>query len=306
MRFKRKVECDISAKLGYFCRYFATRHFSFVLAMLGFSFFSCKPQVKENLPSPPKTDDPVVLLDFVYKDLGSFVKPGISTRDIESRIQGLISETPAVPYFKGYKGYPSIVSTPVNFEVVHTPPTKRRLQDGDILKVEFGLKLNAEHAFVGWTFALGSISPERAKLLTGTHNALAAALREIRSDARVGAISQAVESELTHHGLYPSHEFVGYRIGQQPTMKPAIPCFSSAPVDRTSTIKTGMKLALIVIAHAKEPELRVKSDYWTVHDTQHADSAYFSAMVRVTDAGFEQLNQYPVWIEPAVSGLKLR
>lgn len=267
-----------------------------ILACLTFS--SCKPT--EINPVPPTTRNPDILIGFIYQEIEKQVAPGVSTKDIEDRIQRVVSQTAAVPYFKGYRGYPSIISTPVNFEVVHTPPTTRALARGDLLKIEFGLKIENEHSFVGWTFPVGKISEKRAKLLVGAHRALQSGLTEIRDSANVGSISLAIENELLRRGLYPSREFQGYQIGSQPSMSPAIPCFAEGPVAKTPVIKSGMKLAVIVIAHATPPKLRLNPDNWTVHDGLRGDSAYFSALVRVTDSGYELLTQHPTWQEPNI------
>jgi len=228
------------------------------------------------------------------------MRAGISTRDIEKRVQSIVSQTSARAYFKGYRGYPSIITTPVNSEVVHALPTDRRLVEGDILKVEFGLELRGEHAFIGWTFPIEPISRSRENLLVGTHRALRAALGRIQNNAHVGLISETIELELQRHQLHPCREFVGYRIGRQPTMSPPIPCFSSTPVEKTPLLKNGMVLAVIVISHVSEPHLSVAGNQWTVFDTRQSDSAYYSAMVRVAESGCEWLNHCPAWTPPEV------
>jgi methionyl aminopeptidase len=257
-----------------------------------------EPQREAEVSEAFKASRAVDVVDFVSREVAAMIKPGITIGDIERFVAEITKPTGAQLYFKGYRGYPSSMSLPVNDEVVHTPPSKRILREGDLLKMEFGVALNARHAVVEWTFPIGKISAEDQALLNGAHDALLAGLKQIRIGARVGAISFAIHKALQTAGLSPSHHFVGYGIGAQPVCPPQIPCFS--PYTDESQIvgqrlRKGMILAILVIAHQGEPTYRVNQDGWTVRTVDGRKAALFSRMVEVTDEGATILTKAPVF-----------
>ena len=229
------------------------------------------------------------------------IRPDIRTVEIERLVAKITKPTGAHLYFKGYRGYPSIISLPVNDELVHTPPSKRILREGDLLKMEFGVALDSRHAVVEWTFPVGRISLEDQTLLEGAHNALLAGLGEVRTGARLGAVSFAIHRALTASGLSPNRDFVGYGIGTQPVMSPQIPCYSSC-TDETQVggprLCKGMVLAILVIAHQGKSACFVNPNGWGVRTTDGRKAALFSRMIEVTDGGAKILTRDPVFMPP--------
>jgi methionyl aminopeptidase len=248
-----------------------------------------------------KASRAVDVVDFVSREVAEIIKPGITTEEIERYVAEIVRPTGATLYFKGYRGYPSILSLPVNDEIVHTPPSKRRLQEGDLLKMEFGVALRERHAVIEWTFPVGRISAEDQSLLVSAYAALQAGVAQVRTGARVGAISFAIQKALKAAGLSPNQQFVGYGIGERAHMEPQIPCFSHY-VDESQIggprLPAGKVLAILVIAHQGASECFVDRDRWTVRTKDGKKAALYSRMVEVTDEGAKILTKDPVFSPP--------
>src|SRR5882762_704963 len=131
----------------------------------------------------------------VLATLRSVVKPGISTMDLEELAEGKIAGKPGKPAFKGYRGYPCSLCTSVNSEIVHgIPSPKRKLREGDIVSIDFGMELDGYFADSAVTVAVGKIRPETQKLLDVTRDSLDRAIDKMRAGNRLGDVGNAVQS----------------------------------------------------------------------------------------------------------------
>jgi len=238
---------------------------------------------KDPTTNLPPGLDAAGLLQFAFDDLERENWIGKRTVDIESRLIRLLTRSQVKFYFKGYRGYPNIVSTSVNAEIAYAPTSTRLLKEGDLLKVEFGLFHKGEYAFMAKTCPLGTISPKNAMMLLGCKSALNKGISAVLHGSSVGDISWAIHQELRMYNLVPNEQFGGYRTGPELRMDPFIPCFATKPGPRGFRLSKGMKLAVLVIAHPSTPEVRIKADGWTAFDAKGAPSAYFGSLIEVTE-----------------------
>jgi len=212
------------------------------------------------------------------------VRPGLATKELDECAEAYTAERHAHPAFKGYRGYPSSVCTSINNEVVHgIPSPTRRLREGDILSMDFGVELEGYFADAALTVPVGKISPEREKLLRVTRESLERAIEKVRPGNRLGDVSSAVQQWVEQHGFSVVREFVGHGIGTRMHEDPQVPNYG-AP-GQGPRLQEGMVLAIEPMVNVGGPGVRVLEDEWTAVTEDGSDSAHFEHTVAVTSNG---------------------
>jgi methionyl aminopeptidase len=173
----------------------------------------------------------------------SHVKPGATTHDLEKLAEARIKELGARPAFKGYHGYPCVLCTSVNSEVVHGIPSKKRvLKEGDIVSVDCGAVIDGYFGDAAITIPVGEkIAPEAERLLRVTEASLHAGIAAVKPGATLGDIGAAVQSVVESEGFSVVRDFVGHGIGVHMHEEPQVPNFGEAG--------RGMKLRAGMSAH---------------------------------------------------------
>lgn len=216
------------------------------------------------------------------------IKPGVATAALNSIAESEIRAHGAVPAFLGYRGYPAALCVSINEEVVHgIPSDKRVLQTGDLVSLDLGAIYGGFYGDAAVTVAVGAVSPERHRLMEVTEAALAGALAEVRSGARLGDVSNAVESFAVKHGMSVVREFTGHGIGRRLHEEPSIPNYGKP--GSGITLKAGMTLAIEPMICLGRPEVVIKNDAWTAITADGSCAAHFEHTVVVTEAGCEIL-----------------
>ena len=214
----------------------------------------------------------------------TMVRPGMTTKELDEFAEAYSSENGARPAFKGYRGYPGSVCTSINQEVVHgIPSEKRRLREGDILSMDFGVDLGGYFADAALTVPVGKIAPEREKLLRVTRESLERAIEKVRPGNRLGDVSSAVQTWVEQNGFSVVREFVGHGIGTRMHEDPQIPNYG-AP-GQGARLQEGMVLAIEPMVNTGGPAVRVLDDDWTAVTADGSDSAHFEHTVAVTKNG---------------------
>jgi methionyl aminopeptidase len=214
----------------------------------------------------------------------TMVKPGISTKDLDEFAEAYTIEHKAKPAFKGYRGYPGSVCTSINQEVVHgIPSAARKLKEGDILSMDFGVELDGYFGDAALTVPVGKVSPAREKLLRVTRESLEQAIDKVRPGNRLGDVSAAVQQWVEKSGFSVVREFVGHGIGTKMHEDPQLPNYGSA--GHGPKLQEGMVLAIEPMVNTGGPGVRVLADDWTAVTTDGSDSAHFEHTVAVTKDG---------------------
>jgi methionyl aminopeptidase len=214
----------------------------------------------------------------------TMVRPGLATKDLDEFAEAWCAEHKARPAFKGYRGYPGSVCTSINQEVVHGIPSPgRKLQEGDILSMDFGVELEGYFGDAALTVPVGKISPQREKLLRITRESLERAIDKVRLGNRLGDVSFAVEEWVEQNGYSVVREFVGHGIGTKMHEEPQVPNYG-AP-GRGPRLLEGMVLAIEPMVNVGAPAVRVLDDEWTAVTADGSDSAHFEHTVAVTANG---------------------
>jgi methionyl aminopeptidase len=221
----------------------------------------------------------------------SHVKPGATTLDLEKVAAARIGELGAKPAFKGYHGFPCVLCTSVNSEVVHgIPSSKRVLKEGDIVSVDCGAIVNGYFGDAAITVPVGEkIDPDTARLLRVTEASLYAAIKVVRPGATLGDVGAAVQGVVEAEGFSVVRDFVGHGIGKQMHEDPQVPNFGQA--ERGMKLREGMVIAIEPMVNAGKPDVQVLGDGWTAVTVDGSMSAHFEHTVAVTATGARVLTE---------------
>ncbi len=236
-------------------------------------------------------DDANRIIRGILADLRSFVRPGVTTIEIDRFAERRIREAGGVSAFKGYPhrndghDFPGTVCASVNDEVVHGVPCEQTvLHAGDILSVDLGVLYNGYYGDAAETFPVGVIAPGAQRLLDVTRDALLRAVDQARPGHRVSDIGYAVQTHVEAHGFSVVREFVGHGIGASLHEEPQIPNFGQP--GRGMRLTPGMVLAIEPMVNAGGPEVVLSAeDGWTARTRDGSLSAHFELSVAVTEGG---------------------
>ena len=224
----------------------------------------------------------------ILQALGSEVKPGVTTEELEQLAGQLIRERggrPAPPQV----GFPGDICVSVNSEVVHGVPGKRSLRSGDIASIDVMAAFDGYYGDVAATFPVGEIDEEAKRLLEITKDALYAGISKAVAGNRLGDISHAVQTYVESHGCSVVREFVGHGIGVNMWEKPQIPNFGLP--NRGPRLKTGMVLAIEPMVNSGEYPVNILDDGWTAVARDGSLSAHFEHTIAILDGGPEILTR---------------
>ena len=221
----------------------------------------------------------------VLDELRTLVAPGVTTMDLEKAAAAKIKDLGAKPAFKGYYGYPCVLCTSVNEEIVHgIPSPKRVLKAGDIVSIDCGVVLDGYYGDAAITVAVGgSVSPERQKLMEVTEQSLYKAIEQVKLGNTISDIGGAVQEFVEANGFSIVREFVGHGIGTKLHEEPQVPNFRSRGAE--TRLREGMVLAIEPMVNCGRPEAKVLEDKWTAITADGSSSAHFEHCVAVTKNG---------------------
>jgi len=220
----------------------------------------------------------------VHEAVRPLVVAGASTMDLENAAAAKMEALKAESAFKGYHGYPAVLCTSVNSEVVHGIPSATRvLQDGDIISIDCGVIVDGFYSDCAVTYAVGSPSPTARKLLDVTQASLEAAIQQAVPGGRLFDISATVQEMCEAEGFGVVREFVGHGIGRSMHEDPQLP--NCGVRGRGPRLKPGMVLAIEPMINAGAPEVKVLPDGWTTITQDGSLSAHFEHTVAITRDG---------------------
>src|SRR5580658_896064 len=220
----------------------------------------------------------------------SQVKPGATTLDLENAAAARVEELGVKAAFKGYHGFPCVLCTSVNSEVVHgIPSPKRILKEGDIVSVDFGVVVDGYYGDAAITVPVGAIDPDAARLLAVTEASLHAGIAAVRPGATLGDVGAAVQDVVEAEGFSVVRDFVGHGIGVHMHEDPQVPNFGER--GRGMRLKAGMVIAIEPMVNAGKPEVKVLDDGWTAVASDGSMSAHFEHTVAVTAEGARILTE---------------
>jgi methionyl aminopeptidase len=223
------------------------------------------------------------LVADVLAELAAMVKPGVTTQDLDTVAERLVRAGGAEPAFKGYRGYPATLCASVNEQVVHGIPSSRQLNEGDIVSLDMGVKLNGFYGDSAVTVPVGRVSDEAQRLLRVTQEALDLGIAQARVGGRISDIGHAIQEHVESQGFSVVREFVGHGIGVALHEEPQIANYGEP--GRGPRLAEGMVLAIEPMVNMGRPAVRVLADGWTAVTRDGSLSAHFEHTVAVTKQG---------------------
>ena len=234
-------------------------------------------------------------LAAIMKKIKAEAKPSVATKDLNKLAEELIFKSGLRPAFKGYQGYPAALCASVNNEVVHAVPSKRKLQEGDIIGLDLGIFYPIDNLGTGFysdmaiTVGVGNIDPEAGRLVRVAKKALKRAITRVKPGKTLGDIGQAVQSYVESQGFSVVKELCGHGIGKQLHEAPEIPNFGQR--HKGQELKEGMVLALEPMINAGDYKIKKSADGYGFETADGSLSAHFEHTVAVTEKGCTVLTE---------------
>ena len=213
--------------------------------------------------------------------VGSWIRPGVTTKEIDTYAANLIKERGAKSAFLGYRKYPGHVCISVNDQVVHGLPNDRRVNFGDIISLDVGVIYRGYIGDTAKTVAVGGCDLLAQKLMDVTERALYEGIAQAHAGNRVVDISRAIQKYVENNGFSVVREFVGHGVGRSMHEEPQVPNF----VDGKSSpkLRAGMTIAIEPMVNAGKPAVEILNDGWTVVTRDGLPSAHFEHTVLITE-----------------------
>ncbi len=249
-----------------------------------------------------KTDDEIELLRkanlLVSKtllEISKNVKPGVTTRELDSLAEQFIRDHGAIPTFKGFPNpygadFPASICTSVNDVVVHGIPNDEPLREGDIISVDCGTLLDGFCGDSCYTFCVGEVDPKVKELLRVTRESLYKAIEQVLPGKRIGDIGYAVQSYCESYGYGVVREFVGHGIGREMHEDPQVPNYGNKGVGKQ--LKNGMCIAIEPMITMGSHELVMLPDKWGVRTKDGKPAAHFEHTVAIHHGKVDILSSF--------------
>lgn len=243
-----------------------------------------------------KSEEEIELLRIAGQIVGDthhylepYIKPGITTKELDKLAYDYILSRGATPSFLNYEGFPATLCTSINEEVVHGIPSNRKLKNGDIISIDIGACYKGYHGDSAWTYPVGSIDKDKQYLLEHTEKSLFEGLAQIKPGNRIGDIGYAIETYAHHHHLGVVKELVGHGVGLEIHERPDVPNYGKPGTG--PLLKEGMVIAVEPMLNLGTAMIYMLDDDWTIITADDRPSAHFEHTVVVTKDGYEILTK---------------
>ena len=211
------------------------------------------------------------------------IRPGLTTKELDTKIRRYIEKCGATPTFLGYNGFPGSACISINDEVIHgIPSDKVIIREGDIVKVDVGARFRGYNGDSARTFAVGKVSDEALRLISVTEQSFYEAIKFARAGNRIGDIGHAVESFVISNGFSVVREYTGHGVGADLHEEPEIP--NHGRPGRGARLYPGMTLAIEPMVNAGTERVKVRRDGWTVVTADGKLSAHYENSIAITES----------------------
>jgi methionyl aminopeptidase len=226
----------------------------------------------------------------VLFELTKAAKPGVSLLELNQIAEDLTLSMGAKPAFKGYLGYAHSLCTSVNDQVVHGIPSHRKLVEGDVIGLDFGLVYDGFFGDSAVTLGIGKISDKAKKLMQVTKDSLYAAIDAARGGNTLKDIARAIEDTIRPHKYGIVKEFVGHGIGTKLHEDPQVANFEAGASNLK--LRPGMTIAIEPMINEGTHRVKVLGDKWTVATEDGSLSAHYEHTIAITEGEPELLTSW--------------
>jgi len=222
----------------------------------------------------------------VLNELKKRIRPGVTTRELDSFAEAFIRDHGATPTFKGYPGpypYPATLTVSINEEMVHGIPSGRSLKEGDIVSIDCGTTLNGFVGDSAFTVGVGEISPEKERLIRTAEEALRKGIEQMIPGNRVGDVSAAIQRQVEKQGYHVPRKYTGHGVGWEMHEPPQLPNFGTP--GKGIVLRTGMTIAIEPMVLVGTSRTKILADQWTVTSADKSLTAHAEHSVAVREDG---------------------
>lgn len=229
------------------------------------------------------------LTGLVYQEIEKYIKPGITTMDLDHFAEKIIRSHGGIPAQKGYpsgeKGvppFPGTLCVSINDEIIHGIPSNRRvIHDGDVVSIDLVVYKNGFHGDAARTFIVGNATPEKQKLVDITKQAFFEGIRQAVKGNRIGDISHAIGEFVEKNGFNVVREFQGHGIGKEMHEDPGVPNYGKP--GRGPKLEAGMTIAVEPMVIAGKPDIWELDDGWTIVTQDGSLAAHYENTILITE-----------------------
>ncbi len=236
------------------------------------------------------------LVRLALDRIGELTVPGVTTEELDAEAEAICRRQGAVCLFKGVPGrggakpFPGAICASLNEQVVHGIPSRRAVREGDLVSVDFGVRLDGWCGDAAHTFLVGAVDAKVRRLAEVTRNSLEIAVQMVRPGELWSTIARALQGYVEGEGFSVVREFVGHGIGAEMHEEPQIPNFVSRELlARDIRLEVGMTLAIEPMVNMGSPAVAYAADGWTIVTKDRLPSAHFEHTVAVTAGGADVL-----------------
>jgi methionyl aminopeptidase len=263
---------------------------------------------RKNLVQNLKTDKEIALMRQAgllvwqaHEVARELVRPGITTGEIDTAVEHFIASHDAIPLFRGVMDssgkapFPAVTCVSVNEQVVHGIPGKRILQEGDIVSVDIGIKLNGWCGDAAVTRPVGSISAPKQRLLEITENTLSLALELIPKKKLWSQVAREMERYVKDAGMSVVEGLVGHSIGREMWEQPQVPNYFTLQYEALGDfeLRPGTVIAIEPMVNLGKKDVKILSDHWTIVTQDAQPCAHFEHTIAITKKGPQVLTAGP-------------
>ena len=231
-----------------------------------------------------------LLVGKTLAEVARYIKPGITTLELDKIAEEYIRDHDAIPGFKGYEGFPGTLCISINEQVVHGIPGKRVLKEGDIVSIDCGVIQNGFYGDSAYTFAVGDVSDRKKALMKRTKESLYKGIEMAVAGKRVGDIGYAVQHHVEQSGYSVVRDLVGHGIGKHLHEKPEIPNYGK----RGSGMKLieGITICIEPMINMGTRVVVMEKDGWTIRTADKKPSAHYEHAVVIRKEKTEILSTF--------------
>ena len=227
-----------------------------------------------------------------HKIVEAFIKPGISTKELDDIAESKILSFNAIPSFKNYNNFPASICISINEEVIHCIPGSRVLKEGDIISVDIGAYIDGFHGDAARTHKVGVVDDISKKLIKVTEDSFFEGMKYAKAGNFLYDISEAIYNHCNENGFSIVRDYVGHGIGKDLHEDPQIPNYKPRGKGRGCRLQKGMVLAIEPMVNVGTDDVKVLKDNWTVITVDLKRSAHYENTIIITDDEPEILTLY--------------
>jgi methionyl aminopeptidase len=223
------------------------------------------------------------ILAEIMKEVASKVEPGVTTKFLDKVAENLVFKFGAKPSFKNYQGFPAVLCTSINEELVHSIPSERKLKSGDIISLDLGILYNGYHSDMAITVPVGEVSLEALRLIRTTKKALKRGIKKVRPGITFGDIGNTIQRYVEDQGYSVIRDLCGHGIGKELHEDPEIPNYGKRKTGEK--IRTGMVFCLEPMIAMGDWQVKKSRDGYGFQMKDNSLCAHFEHTIALTETG---------------------